>query len=254
MMGMVQSPSPHGCLYCQVKGHLTGAGKCVFCGFWRWLPPNHAGRTAAAVKVNPRIGAGRPAVDKQEQAPAPRVLHQQRPGSRYLALLGTSGTDQGPATGALQQQPNVNATARGSASRPRQQGVKVTKLAKRVTAAVAGAAANGTGGRRWGSKVMTICLCVLPLLLLIQIQTSRAPARKATRGVARRHLGRAEALAKECVLWCLPYWWNLGPTNLSSYDPMHTISGVVEDCFGLIGPNPQRLKPAIRDYEMKYNG
>jgi hypothetical protein len=64
----------------------------------------------------------------------------------------------------------------------------------------------------------------------------------------------AKLKSEGVVLWRLPYYFNMGPPLLCSYDAMHTIAGVVEDIFSLIGPSPVRLKQYVKEYEMHCNG
>lgn len=60
--------------------------------------------------------------------------------------------------------------------------------------------------------------------------------------------------AQSNVLWRLPYYWNLGPIWLSSYDPMHTTAGVIQDAFLSISTNGgSRRQPAIMEYDKEYN-
>lgn len=69
----------------------------------------------------------------------------------------------------------------------------------------------------------------------------------------RRHK-EAREKAAGVVLWRLPYYFNMGPPLLCSYDAMHTFAGVVQDIFSLIGPNPYRLAQYVKEYEQTCNG
>ena len=62
----------------------------------------------------------------------------------------------------------------------------------------------------------------------------------------------AELKSMECVFWMLPYYFNLGPTQLSSYDAMHAIAGVICDLFNCMAGG--RWTASCKEFENRHNG
>ena len=74
--------------------------------------------------------------------------------------------------------------------------------------------------------------------------------RPGSQGLTAIHVD-APQLAEDCVFWCLPYYWKLGPTVICSYDGMHTIAGVVQDAFASL--TNRRFSVRAQEYEMQGN-
>jgi hypothetical protein len=90
-------------------------------------------------------------------------------------------------------------------------------------------------------------------------RTAQVPARRQVSELRPGSNSHADEEAKQRadknVFWKLPYWYHLGPTNLTSYDGMHTTAGIMKDLFACVDPSKDnRVTQAVKTFEKDHNG